>query len=159
MNETPNSEFRRESHWRSLLKGISWRCVATVDTILVALLAMWLLKSEFDFAHAIADATKIGLYEFFIKLAVYYVHERVWERLRHGDGHDQARTLKKSISWRIIATTMTFVIAGAILDSFDHVALTIAIIEFFTKFILYYVHERIWLKLPLGRVRRWFKRD
>ena len=63
------SEFRRESHLRSLLKGISWRCVATVDTILVALLAIWLLKSEFDFSHALADATKIGLYEFFIKLA------------------------------------------------------------------------------------------
>lgn len=150
------SEFRRESHLRSLLKGVSWRCVATVDTILVALLAIWLLKSEFDFNHAIADAMKIGLYEFFIKLAVYYVHERVWEQLRHGDGCDKSRTLKKSISWRIIATTMTFLIAGVILDGFDHVALTIAAIEFFTKFILYYVHERIWLQLPLGRVRRWF---
>ena len=66
------SEIRRESHWRSLLKGISWRCVATVDTILVSLLAIWLLTSEFNFAHAFRDAMKIGLYEFFIKLAVYY---------------------------------------------------------------------------------------
>ena len=152
------SEFRRESHLRSLLKGISWRCVATVDTILVALLAIWLLKSEFDFSHALADATKIGLYEFFIKLAVYYVHERVWERFRHSAGSDNARTLKKSISWRIIATSMTFLIAGVILESFDQVALTIAVIEFFSKFILYYVHERVWLKLPLGRVRKWFSR-
>ena len=53
---------------------------------------------------------------------------------------------------------MTFLIAGVILESFDQVALTIAVIEFFSKFILYYVHERVWLKLPLGRVRKWFSR-
>jgi len=153
------SEFRRESHLRSLLKGVSWRCVATVDTILVALLVIWMFEEKFDFGHAIADAMKIGLYEFFIKLGIYYVHERFWERLRTGDGCDKSRTLKKSISWRIIATTMTFLIAGVVLGGLDKVALTIALIEFFTKFILYYVHERIWLKLPLGRVRRWFTRS
>lgn len=152
-------QFKRESHLRSLLKGISWRCVATVDTILVAMLAIWLLREAFSFEEAILDAMKIGFYEFFIKLAVYYVHERVWERLRDGDGCEKNRTLKKSISWRIIATAMTFVIAGTILESFDRVALAIAVIEFFTKFVLYYIHERIWLKLPLGRVRKWFKRD
>ncbi len=153
------SQFKRESHLRSLLKGISWRCVATVDTIVVALLAIWWLRAEFSFDEAIGDAVKIGFYEFFVKLAVYYVHERVWERLRTGDGCEKSRTLKKSISWRIIATTMTFLIAGTILESFDQVALAIAVIEFFTKFVLYYIHERIWLKLPLGRVRNWFKRD
>ena len=153
------SEIRRESHWRSLLKGISWRCVATVDTILVALFAIWLLEREFDFAHAIRDAMKIGFYEFFIKLAVYYVHERVWEQFRQSAGSDGARTLKKSISWRIIATTMTFLIAGVILGGgLGRVALTIAVVEFFSKFILYYIHEIIWLKLPLGRVRKWFRR-
>ena len=155
------SEFRRESHLRSVLKGISWRIVATFDTFAVVVLVLWFHNGagDFDLAEASQHAFKIGMYEFFIKLAVYYVHERVWEQLRHGDGCDKARTLKKSISWRIIATTMTFVIAAIILKKFDHVALTIAGIEFFTKFALYYVHERAWLKLPLGRVRRWFSRE
>ena len=154
------SEFRRESHLRSLLKGVSWRCVATVDTFVVVLVVLWLHNGtgNFDLAEACRHAFKIGLYEFFIKLAVYYAHERVWEQLRHGDGCGKSRTLKKSISWRIIATSMTFLIAAIVLKKFDHVALTIAVIEFFSKFILYYFHERLWLTLPLGRVRKWFRR-
>ncbi len=157
------SEYRRESHLRSLLKGISWRIVATTDTILVSLLVLWLLKGDaFEFDEAIGHAAAIGLYEFFIKLTVYYVHERVWENLRAGDGLDKGRTLKKSISWRIVATSMTFVIAAFVLGNGEGVAVvasTIAIVEFFTKFILYYVHERVWLRLPLGRIRRWFQRN
>jgi uncharacterized membrane protein len=148
------TNYQKESHTRSLLKGISWRVVASTDTILVVLLVTW-----FNGNPSIGDALKIGLFEFLIKLAVYYVHERVWERVRIGDGLDKARTFKKAISWRIIATTMTFVIAGYLLDSFDHIALAIAAIEFFSKFILYYVHERIWLKLPLGRVRGWMAHE
>lgn len=152
------SQYKRESHLRSLLKGISWRIIATLDTIVVALLAIWLLKDEFSLNHALRDAVKIGFYEFFIKLAVYYVHERIWEQARSGDGLDRSRTLKKSVSWRIVATSMTFVIAGTVLESYDNVALAIAIIEFFTKFTLYYIHERVWLKLPLGRIRSWLWR-
>ena len=151
------SQVRRASHLRSILKGISWRLIATVDTIAVALFAIWLLTSEFSFAQALADAAKIGFYEFFIKLAVYYFHERAWEGVRSDGENDNARTLKKSVSWRLIATTMTFLIAGTILHSFNEVAMAIAVIEFFTKFVLYYLHERAWLKLPLGRVRNWFK--
>jgi uncharacterized membrane protein len=57
---------------------------------------------------------------------------------------------------------MTFVIAAFVLGNGEGVAVvasTIAIVEFFTKFILYYVHERVWLRLPLGRIRRWFQRN
>ncbi len=149
------SQFRRESPLRSLLKGISWRMLATIDTIVVAVFVIWVLEAEFSFDAAIADAFKIGASEFFVKLAVYFAHERVWERFREGDGLDKSRTLKKSISWRIVATSMTFIIAGVVLEQFNHVALAIAIVEFFTKFILYYVHERIWLRLPLGKIRQW----
>ncbi|MDB2687565.1 DUF2061 domain-containing protein [Mariniblastus sp.] len=144
-------QYRKESHARSLLKGISWRIVATADTVAVVMLVTWWMTGT----PSLGDALKIGLTEFLIKYLIYYVHERVWESLRTGDGLDNLRTFKKAISWRILATSMTFVIASIVLESFDSVAATIAGVEFVSKFLLYYAHERIWLMLPLGRIRNY----
>ena len=36
------------------------------------------------------------------------------------------------------------------LNDFNEIALFIALLELISKFILYYVHERIWIKIPLG---------
>lgn len=142
------SSYRKESHLRSLLKGISWRVIATTDTVLVVLLITCLAGN-----CSLESAIAIGFLEFFIKLAVYYVHERIWQRSLQDGVVTKKETLYKSISWRVIATTMTFIISGAVLESFDQVALMIALTELFTKFVLYYFHERLWLQLPLGRVR------
>lgn len=141
-------EYKQESHLRSILKGVSWRIVATIDTILVVLLVTCLMGDcSLEFAFSIA------LIEFFLKLAVYYIHERVWQNVLKINKGSQKKTLYKSISWRLIATTMTFLISGSILDSFGEIAMYIAVTELFTKFTLYYLHERIWLKLPLGKIR------
>lgn len=143
--------YKTESHIRSLIKGISWRIVATTDTILVVLLITCLS------GHcSIESAIKIGSIEFALKFFMYYLHERIWQRIIVNKAVTQNVTLKKTISWRIIATTMTFLISGAILDAFDEIALYIALTELFTKFALYYLHERLWLKLPLGRIRQFF---
>jgi len=143
--------YKKESHIRSFLKGISWRIVATSDTILVVLLVTCLVGE-----CSIESAIKIGSIEFLIKFFVYYLHERIWQRLLINKNITQKTTLKKTISWRVIATTMTFLISGSILNAFDEIALYIALTELFTKFALYYLHERLWLKLPLGRIRQLF---
>ncbi|WP_299114858.1 DUF2061 domain-containing protein [uncultured Winogradskyella sp.] len=143
--------YKTESHLRSLIKGMSWRIVATSDTIFVVLLITCLS------GHcSIEDAIKIGSIEFFLKFLIYYIHERLWQRLLINKEVTKKQTLQKTISWRIIATTMTFVISGAILEAFNEIALYIAITELFTKFVLYYLHERLWLKLPLGKIRQFF---
>ena len=145
--------YKKESHLRSLLKGVSWRIIATVDTILVVLL----VTCTFD-ECSLDSAIKIGFLEFLIKFVLYYGHERVWQ-FAHRDGIvTKKETLIKSISWRLIASLSTFIISGAILNRFDELALYIALTELFTKFVLYYFHERIWLKLPLGNVRAYFFR-
>lgn len=144
--------FKRESHTRSLIKGISWRIIATTDTILVVLLVTCIFGE-----CSIENALKIGAYEFLVKFFIYYLHERAWQYSRKDGLVSSRETLYKSISWRLVATAMTFIISGSVLDSFDTVALYIALTELFTKFVLYYLHERLWLKLPLGRVRRIFK--
>ncbi len=146
-------KYKKESHIRSLLKGISWRVVATTDTVLVVLLITCLTGT-----CSLENALRIGGAEFVIKFLIYYAHERIWQ-FAYKDGVVSTKeTLYKTISWRILATTMTFIISGAILESFDEVAFYIAITELFTKFILYYFHERLWLKLPLGQIRDYFKR-
>lgn len=132
------------------MKGISWRIIATTDTILVVLLVTCLTGN-----CSLENALKIGFAEFLIKLLIYYVHERIWLNFRNGDTVTTRQTLYKSISWRIIATTTTFIISGTILNNFDEVALFIALTELITKFVLYYFHERLWLRLPLGRIRNY----
>lgn len=142
--------YRKESHIRSLLKGISWRVIATTDTIFVALMITCLFG-----ICSIEDALAIGTVEFFLKFVIYYVHERIWQEARSKKGVSPRQTLYKSVSWRLIATTMTFIISGTVLDRFDEIALYIALTELFTKFVLYYLHERLWLKIPLGKIRNY----
>ena len=61
------------------------------------------------------------------------------------------RHLTKTITWRFVATTDTFLIAWLITGKVDWAA-GIATIEVLTKMILYYWHERIWYKyVRLGR--------
>ena len=156
--------YKRESHARSLLKGISWRMVATLDTIFVGTLVLYFLN------HGDVELWKvltIAAAEFPLKYLVYYLHERAWEHFRVDGETDKRRTLKKSISWRIVATAMTCVIAAIVLrDTGERaganatspvagLAFGIAVFEFFSKFILYYIHERVWARLPLGRIRNW----
>ena len=63
-----------ENHYRSLVKAISWRVTGTIDTILISFLitgqAKWALT--------------IGFVELFTKVFLYYVHERIWNRLSFG---------------------------------------------------------------------------
>ena len=145
------SDYRKESHIRSILKAISWRVVATCDTVIVVLI-ITCLSGE----CSLNNALQIGFYEFLIKLLAYYVHERIWQRALSDGVVTKQKTLGKTVSWRIIATLMTFIISGIVLKAFDQIALFIALTELFTKFVLYYFHERLWLKLPLGRIRNYF---
>ncbi len=145
-------EYKEESHIRSLLKGISWRIVATTDTVLIVLLITCSSGQ-----CSIESAVQIGLIEFVVKLAIYYVHERVWQKILRNKLVSKKLTFFKSISWRAVATVATFIISGAILDNYEG-AVYISLIELFTKFALYYFHERLWLKMPLGRIRKYFKK-
>ena len=63
-----------ESRYRSILKGISWRIIATVSTILVS----WFITKRVDLALS------IGVIEFVAKLALYYFHERIWLKINIG---------------------------------------------------------------------------
>jgi uncharacterized membrane protein len=63
------------------------------------------------------------------------------------------RTILKTLSWRIVATTTTIVIAYFVFGDVSS-ALTVGGIEFFAKMLIYYFHERIWQLVPRGTVRK-----
>lgn len=52
----------------------------------------------------------------------------------------------KSLSWRMVATLTTFLISWAVTGSLA-IGLGIASIEFWLKILIYYVHERAWIKI------------
>ncbi|MAO53170.1 MAG: hypothetical protein CL984_01390 [Euryarchaeota archaeon] len=60
------------------------------------------------------------------------------------------RSLVKTITWRVIATTDTFILA-CLFTSDEVIAASIAGLEVVTKLILYYVHERGWSSLQWGQ--------
>ena len=63
------------------------------------------------------------------------------------------KSILKAFSWRILATGTTAIIAYFITGAIN-VAILIGGIEFFVKFILYYVHERLWQLMLKGAIRR-----
>ena len=56
------------------------------------------------------------------------------------------RSLAKTLSWRILATSDTFLISWLITGTVS-MAGAIAGIEVITKMFLYYGHERVWNKI------------
>ena len=66
-------EVFKDSRTRSLVKGLTWRAVATTTTILI----VWALTGDTQIA------LQIGAIEVVAKIIVYYLHERVWQLLPH----------------------------------------------------------------------------
>jgi len=64
----------KETNIRSIAKGISWRIVATTATILI----VYFFFGRLDLAIA------AGVIETFLKIFLYWLHERVWMKIRWG---------------------------------------------------------------------------
>ncbi|HTX22971.1 MAG TPA: DUF2061 domain-containing protein [Candidatus Aquilonibacter sp.] len=62
------------------------------------------------------------------------------------------RSIIKAVSWRLTGSVDTLVISFLITRQLKW-AFTISGVELFTKVFLYYVHERVWNKIPLGRIQ------
>ncbi len=62
------------------------------------------------------------------------------------------RSILKAFSWRITATAITILASWIIIGDITP-ALSIGFIEFFSKLLIYYLHERAWARVSIGRVR------
>ena len=59
---------------RSILKGFTWRLIATIDTFIIS----WLITGKVKFALSISGI------EVITKLLLYYFHERTWNKIKFG---------------------------------------------------------------------------
>ena len=64
----------KETNLRYIVKGISWRIVATGTTIII----VYIFFGRLDLAIA------AGLLETVAKVALYWVHEKIWQKIKFG---------------------------------------------------------------------------
>jgi adenylylsulfate kinase len=63
-----------DSHTRSIVKGVTWRVIATGTTVILVYL----------FTENLAISLGIGVIEPIIKIILYYGHERAWNNIKWG---------------------------------------------------------------------------
>lgn len=63
-----------ETKKRSMIKAISWRTWATITTAIIV----------FIFTGEFALAITVGFLEVFAKMALYFFHERLWQKISFG---------------------------------------------------------------------------
>lgn len=64
----------RESHFRSVLKALSWRVFGTVVTAVLV----------YVFTRRLVLSLAVGALEFFSKIFLFWLHERLWDRSSWG---------------------------------------------------------------------------
>ena len=125
---------------RHIAKTFSWRLIGTLDTMILS----WVITGDFG------AGMQIGLADVIIKMILYYLHERAW--FKSSVANSSRRHLFKTITWRIIGTLSTIILAfwiwGDSTKSFQ-----IGGAETLTKTILYYFHEKFWYRLSFGLVK------
>ena len=63
-----------ESRWRSIIKALTWRFLATLITFTL----VWIFTRELTLS------LEVGFFDITIKLVVYYFHERGWGSVKWG---------------------------------------------------------------------------
>lgn len=89
-------------------------------------------------------------------MLLYYLHERFWFNIKAGltrDGDSRKRHIAKTLTWRLVGTLDTMILAWWISGN-PLTGLKIGLIEVVTKMILYYFHERVWYHFNFGLQER-----
>ena len=122
---------------RHLAKSLSWRIIGTLDTFIFA----YLLTGEFDYGLNISMVTTVS------KLIWYYIHERLW--FYSNFKNSNKRHLIKTFSWRVFGTLDTLVFSW-ILTGDALIGMKISSVEFLSKMVLYFAHEKLWYRFNFG---------
>jgi len=64
----------KDKRYRSIIKAISYRITGTINTFIIS----YIVTGKFTFALT------IGFIELITKIFIYYLHERLWERIKFG---------------------------------------------------------------------------
>ena len=63
-----------ESKPRSAIKAVTWRILATIFTVLIV----------FFFTGEWGISIGVGIFEVVIKFVAYFIHERIWNKVKWG---------------------------------------------------------------------------
>ena len=72
--QSGNGNGLKDTHLRSVVKGIVWRFLASLTTVILV----------YIFTREWVLAFELGAIEVIAKLALYYGHERVWNVIKWG---------------------------------------------------------------------------
>jgi uncharacterized membrane protein len=62
----------------------------------------------------------------------------------------RARSIAKTLSWRVLATFITAAVAFAV-TSDAKVAVAVGLADTLIKLVIYFMHERLWNRISYGR--------
>lgn len=65
-------------------------------------------------------------------------------------GEKPIRSVAKALSWRVVGTLDTLLVSYFLTGEFS-LAASIASVDFITKLILYFFHERVWNVIKWGK--------
>jgi len=68
------AEFNKESHLRSIIKGLTWRIIASATIFVITYFSTGEMQT----------AITVTSIEFPVKLLAYYIHERLWQGIPRG---------------------------------------------------------------------------
>lgn len=91
----------KEKTYRSVAKTVSWRIVGTLDTVLIS----WLIIGDINWAIS------IGGFELFTKMGLYFLHERIWNKVKLGKidpTEEKSEPIETENKTHLIASQITY---------------------------------------------------
>jgi uncharacterized membrane protein len=145
-----------DTHLRTFLKAFSYRfLVVIVDTIVLLS-----ITGESNMVIAIVGIGNISA------TIIYILHERIWNEIKwyrasHFHIEHKSPTIKekiersllKAITYRSFILLADLIILNSYLNTLKY-SLMIVLLSNFIRTILYFIHERVWLRIPWGIVLR-----
>ena len=130
------------SHGRSALKSFIWRIMGVIvlATTVYAFTRNWITTSLITVIHHLTF------------LLVFYCHERIWLRAKSIQG--KVRNVVKAITYEVVlgmglGGLIVLIITGQ-WSKVSQITITYTII----KLIMYYIYDRIWLRVEKRDVKR-----
>ena len=120
-----------DSHIKSLLKSIVWRIIGV----------FWLASITWLFTGSLIQVSLITFIHHAIFLVVFYLHERVWLKIKV---KPKLKYAVKAVTYEvvlgnIILGIITYLITG---DAYKMTKITLTYIQ--SKLVLYYFYDWIW---------------
>lgn len=128
-----------ETHARSLSKGILYRIISILTLAIIT----------YIYTGNLVTVTLVTVISNIVFLIVFYVHERIWLRIKRPQGK-LARSIAKMFTYIticgiIIMSIITYLVTGS-LEAMTGITFTYVLV----KHIMYVVNEILWDKIKWG---------